>query len=1516
MSGKAPPSSRQDLRSSSTSARGGQSSSDKGNAAEIPFIDLSSEQVAQGMVDIINQLQPIIPAWSKSPMNGKFLAVSTPSRVRSEMTKCFPSMENDQRASILNLLKTKILACTTDEDVTTLWNAVGSNPPDSRGGGVASHVVNHGGGENGSAASSNAGFGPPPPPIGQMFSPFGGNSFPPPPGSIFQQSNFQNPWTSPQLPQAKKAAFAFGRRDVVMSPPPVLNLYSTPNSSTNLFSINASGPSNPLQMAPASLSFNAAVSSNQPLRPSSQHHGFQGSANPSQINALMPPSNAPPEPSSQNLPAPSSQMPAPSGQGNALPPSNIQLPPSSGQYQALQQNLQLQQLGQMSGQQAHPNLAHQNQLLQQAQQIQELQQQLLAHQQGRSLGSIETPMSPWDLEAKQRGPALQDAGMMPGFSRRSITIIINHAIEKRQALSKLTAVPQVYKEVAYPSMSRFTAEEFLISRRAYFVAIRASIPSCIFKEFKECMTDKCRGRAMRKFKLNEVDWLALPDDKLLGWLNMLFGPKTKEEAINRLESVKFPSHSDASDSQATFLDKFDNCVYDFELVINDIADSHATWVQDPSKLATGELSSKEVMEIWRKKFPKQERNPFSVQIKECREFMERNKDALFNDIVEKINDHFAVKDAMVAEGKMHYSTTPTTRSQALAPPRSAGKFQHSSSSGEKQTFASKRPVPVVDSRAKRSRDDTTSKPARKVIPGHMRGISCGSIHNHFGLGCSATTCPFWGTKYDKNKDNHVFKDSDKEDSVLVDKAIYDGLLKAKPGILIKWAAAKDQQTKTKFAARVSAMEGGEEDPDSSSEGEEISESDIDAACDEFSQDKQTSDISGNGINDDECFVSALATQHTTIAAAALLAANKMQQFFGTSRVIDAENRVSAVKTLLDPGAEFNIVSPDIRDLCAIQTMPVQIAFFQGKKKQCVVEEIAECRFELQNANGEFTRHVEWCTVADLGYNLLLGRKFCFDNGFTNFDSLLRPWNEDGSSLMANEASTSALTADVAQPEGQASSIKSSPSQFVFLKFARVDVPVGDARHKRDPKALKCAVPLSEVNAISESELNASNPFSSIKILDTKVGCKGQEILLQFTVESENGDSASVAFKDWFRVDPSVTKGCVQLSETSQAASIVRSAGRIISAAVTPTVSNSTVHHPQSSAPERNSFYRDHTSKDDPINADVRKNVQRIRNQKCSGVLEGLAGLTPMRSNVNHGIIRFSRKDTKSRTALVVEFDDCIAHNVIDSRLLTTDKPASIVQLDRKDLPDVSMVLLEFSIQCANRIESNVRLHEWFRITNCADHRPKVIVRGIFDKSRLHEQQQIVKSNVVNVRAYSSGLKRDHAPTPLRKSESSSMPGAEREYKKLFAINAATVADNPKFISCHPISHHRLHRSNIPPLRPLYTKGHASSKVCECNNPPNKAMLAAIEQAELSHAIKQSLKVLNRVVEHLPEDVRKVEQADIASISARSSIINYEAAIDDIRKAHDSAKISSIQKATVMQQSMLLTLAGKAVHVLR
>ncbi len=1099
-------------------------------------------------------------------------------------------------------------------------------------------------------------------------------------------------------------------------------------------------------------------------------------------------------------------------------------------------------------------------------------------------GQFQRPLFPWEEEALAEPVQVQDPNMMPGFSRININAIISAAKAKRLALGNDNR--NVFLEhVKWPTMASFSVDAFIRTRELFNAAVKASFTSCLFKEFKECMTDTVRRECRRNFSnMSEEKWILLDDNKLQQWLAIFFGPKSKEDAIRRLSDVKFPVHEDISDSQSEFVNKLAICAYNFELIVNDIADTHTKWVKDPGQLSSGELTRKEVMEIWRRKFPRQEGRVFSVQMKEARDFMERQKDLLFNTIVLMISNHFTQIDRQVETGKTQYTTIPSKKrapSAAEGQPRSP--FGRTPPQSPASTFggAVKRNR-TPDQTAIRSPRGADTKFVKKVVPGHMRGVACGNLNNHFGLGCTATTCLFVGTSHDKNKNGHTWKDSDKEATVSIPKPDYDALQKSKPYVLVNWAKAKDARDKAKHVARVSAIESGVAIPSDSDD-----DADLAALQDEFGQDSDNSaDVSDSGtdrvtpVNREHCVVSAIASRSPDdntdkeMSTERLLKLNKMRQFFGIVRTIDKLDNVCLVKTLIDPGATYNIVSPKVQKDCAIQEIPVCLDLFQGHKRQGNVACMAQCRFELQNSHKEFVKHIEWCLCADLGYDLLLGRKFCHDNGFTRFEELLSEWNAEKETDKPQQSVVSALQ-----------SIASTPAQMVFIKFAREEAPIGKARSKRPDKALRCKLfENAATNRISSSALTASNPLSNIKVLNSKPTTTGKQIQLQFRVECSSAEASNTSFTDWFEVDDTMPAGTVSLAQSCTAMDVVMSSGKRRSLANSATSKIASANMGDHNQPDHVVSVDSSAELTAP---DTEVSQPRHRHFPVCGEF------VPLVTDANKGIMRFTRNQLRSRTAQTVVVDKLAAHNAIDASLFS-DKTsrATIKQFQSKIRADIPFVLLEFSLECTDRRNSKVKLREWFRVVNNGSENAKIVIRGIFDEERLLAGTCRHSATRLDTDIHTAASPDANPPAEVV-DVNSSWGGMSQEAKDQFIRNCKRQRADTRFISLHPVSHYRLKRDvNRPPLRPC-DKEHVS--YLGSNRLKNIESQFDIAQQINKLSIASSKRVLKHMVKLLPPELQDAETAAIAALSA-AHLCNFEEIIDHNSNASCKAQIASLAAA--------------------
>jgi hypothetical protein len=225
-----------------------------------------------------------------------------------------------------------------------------------------------------------------------------------------------------------------------------------------------------------------------------------------------------------------------------------------------------------------------------------------------------------------------------------------------------------------------------------------------------------------------------------------------------------------------------------------------------------------------------------------------------------------------------------------------------------------------------------SSPRSRITAGHLRCKGCGAENNHWGLGFTKDSCPFFGTKH-AVKAGFVWLDSDKMPKVQILQSNYQELLRANPKVQINWDKAKA----AKAAARGSDMAldaaGSDGDNDDA----------VDDYNDVDDHDDAISEHDDDEVNHINCFSSSHA-HNADIAelstADALDLLSNMQQFFGISRL--AGNDEFNAKTLMDPGATMNIISPLCCNRCMVDRRQVQVNIFQGKRKVCTVEDIAKC----------------------------------------------------------------------------------------------------------------------------------------------------------------------------------------------------------------------------------------------------------------------------------------------------------------------------------------------------------------------------------------------------------------------------------------------------------------------------------------------------------------------------------------------------------------------------------------------
>lgn len=734
---------------------------------------------------------------------------------------------------------------------------------------------------------------------------------------------------------------------------------------------------------------------------------------------------------------------------------------------------------------------------------------------------------PWVVHAEQNTIAVQDPTMPLGFDRVDVHAKIAKAVSDRIAKGAI-GTHQNVKKVVWPTMTEFNAAGYRECRAQFYECVLASLTSAIFQEFKDCLDSVPRTAACTTFHLTDNMFADLPDAQFMQWCDIFFGPKSASQALQSLSEIRLAPHRDKNHSQSTFVKKFDLMNHTFLFAVNDIVKCHTFWPQAETQSFGSSFDVSTIMSKWSKAFPKQNpSSPNSIQAHHCLEFYNINKKMPFRDLIRVLRLKFATIDMEVVAGERAYTTVPTeplsdqlpSRKPAPAvngnplstpqstPYRGAGRSQM-------QPRGQDRRPPQSTARSPSFNKKPDSGPRRSIqkernVPGHLRCVGCGHPNNHHGLGPGAGSCPLHGTQWAKPK-GYVWKSTSDEKSVRVPKPQYDALLAAKPHIEKNWTAAKD--AKKVHVAAIRALTG-QDDGMTNSESESIDDHNVYGSDDAPSDDNKSDDYAS------ELAVSELAQNPFADVAAVLIEPHPLErfgympQFFAVARF--AQNDSLRSQCLMDPGGAINIISPMLANRSAVERICTNVSIYTGNRKTGSVSEMVRVLFELMDAKGNYVKHSEYFAVSDMGYAMLLGRKFCKDNGFTSFDDKLTSF-DDFKVGLSHDAQIAALA--TAPP----------PKPTLQLFFTRETLSPGDNRYKRKPKSVIASCNReADANSISSKVLDCVSKFSQLRIVDRAPQANGNDhVLLEFCLSRDDNKAKRIFHQSWFIVDSSLSNGCI------------------------------------------------------------------------------------------------------------------------------------------------------------------------------------------------------------------------------------------------------------------------------------------------------------------------------------------------------------------------------------------------------
>jgi len=723
--------------------------------------------------------------------------------------------------------------------------------------------------------------------------------------------------------------------------------------------------------------------------------------------------------------------------------------------------------------------------------------------------SVLSPKLPWVKAAEIRAPAVIDPRFPIGFVEINIHKQIEEAVAER--LKKPIVSFQTAAPVVWPKLEVFDRENYVKTRALYYEAVLASMDSGMFRDFKASLGLAARRSAFSEFQLDESSLKALADSEFMSYCDIFFGPKNARQAIAALEAITFETHKDKYHKQSDFVRKFDIACHSFELAVGDMVKCHSFWPTDTNDPEYGTIPLKTVMDRWANIFPKPKQGravSSSVQMDECRRFIDLNKDVPFDVQTKRLRRIFTAQDQLVLDKRSSYTTYP------IEPPPKAHEPQAPRVNSRDTDVRPQQPRVSQNSRGDRQQSRGAKSATRgnrgrggassngrqrgvsKQVPGHKRCPGCGAPNNHWGLGFTKDSCPLYGHRLAK-KATYAWRNTEDEESVRIDPGEYKAILLANPKIRQSWDKARLQQQ-----SRVSALSAEDHGEDTDTQGQ----SDDGALEDGSDANDHDSDKSENylssacpAINFEVPKVSEeLCVQVDASKALSLKDFGHEEQFFGVTRF--AKNDAFVAKTLLDPGAEINIISPTIANRCATQRMNVCVQIYQGKRKQTTVDEVVLCPFELQSLHGTWQSFNEWFAVSDMGYTVLLGRRFNRENGFTTFDERLMSFNAHDEA--ANSASIAALNVQPAYSK-------------MFIHIQRTTDADLKSRYRRKPKRVNVIFSDDAEPAIARSELNVGKQYAALNILNKQTLNSSDYVELAFNFEKRNVNAPEQ--RVWFKV---------------------------------------------------------------------------------------------------------------------------------------------------------------------------------------------------------------------------------------------------------------------------------------------------------------------------------------------------------------------------------------------------------------
>ena len=333
--------------------------------------------------------------------------------------------------------------------------------------------------------------------------------------------------------------------------------------------------------------------------------------------------------------------------------------------------------------------------------------------------------------------------------------------------------------VVFPKLTRWNKASWLSFERRWWVSINEAVENGSYSKIVSLIDLDLHVDIQLDLKLSATALLKCADVEFLRLAHGWFGPTDNEQAKLLLETHHCRDNGNGNPSYfLKSLSAYNTAV--LRTLDIEIAPSVGKWPRKGER-KHGPLTLKSIRTAFKNGFAADK--SISAACKHCYSVCEQNPKWSHTRLYRELRDHF-----LEDERALQRSTMVGSKRGGSDGPDAGGrgnqgnqnKRQRGDNSGPQSAGGNPR-----DRGSKADRNSGT-KPKQehqfKIVKGADRGKVCGDYTNHYGKGCSAKTCIYFGTDHAKPK-GYVWKDSDKEPKVTIDQQAFYDLKKSKPEVV-------------------------------------------------------------------------------------------------------------------------------------------------------------------------------------------------------------------------------------------------------------------------------------------------------------------------------------------------------------------------------------------------------------------------------------------------------------------------------------------------------------------------------------------------------------------------------------------------------------------------------------------------------------------------------------------------------------------------------------------------------------